>query len=114
MNVAARRNYLTEVMFPVAEAEAGKSIQRTIELGASIAVAEPWRILRAIYGLRCGRADWAPTGSATYLVKLLADCREAIRGNNSAWVGCGDMNRLIALRQAEMALERMIAGEATR
>jgi hypothetical protein len=81
----------------------------TIEHGASLLVAEPHRIPRAVYGL--GAAMEWPTTKTT--VAVLADCREFIRsetdrGRDGYYTF--DMHRLTALRQAESALVKLLGG----
>lgn len=94
------------------EAEAVKAYEWRQEEAVKLLLAQPWRIGRSIYGLAFTEADWAPTGSSTYLIEMLTKARSAIRGERKRgkeghWTFDGA--RLTGLLQAERALERKIA-----
>ena len=78
-----------------------------IAVGGDMMLAEPWRITRAVYPFK--PAIWPIPGMTAD--DVLAECQrfidaETARGVAGHW--SYDGNRLIALRQAESALRRMI------
>jgi hypothetical protein len=91
---------------------AAEAARLIIAQGAARMVAQPWRIARAVYG-GLVLAEWPYRGrSAT---EVLADCSRAIRaeearGRAGHWTH--DVNRLVALRQAEDALLAIILEDA--
>ncbi len=79
-----------------------------IDRGADKMVRQPWRITRAVY--HDGTHSGWPLDDKT-ATDVLADCREGIAnqtelGRAGSWVF--DFNRLVALQQAEKALEKLL------
>lgn len=92
------------------EKAATLSAERAIQVGADLMLKQPQRIITAVYGFSF--AEWSPTGSATYLIGILADARRLRQnmqniGKRGHWAY--DRNRLMSLLQAERALETKIA-----
>lgn len=90
------------------------TLDEVISTGAKLMLnpRQTWRITVAVYGPHFTHV-WPPRIGATPR-SVLADCRrhlkaEEARGRERHW--SFDGNRLIALRQAELALLEMIAGE---
>jgi hypothetical protein len=86
---------------------AGEALRSVIETGADLMVSAPWRIVPAVYG-RSAATHRPPVDGKT-IYDLYKDCRQKIkaeRARRDHW--SFDPNRLIALRQAERALERML------
>lgn len=93
-------------------ADIARTTKKVHDLGAERMKKEPWRITRAVYGEHITPAVWPCDKPAT---EVLCDCNRLVRaqeskGRSGHW--SFDMNRLIALRQAEDALLSMIVGEA--
>jgi hypothetical protein len=90
------------------------TLDKAISTGAGLMLAprQQWRISRAVYGPHF-QAIWPPRVGAT-VQSVLHDCRrhirsETSRGRERHWTF--DVNRLIALRQAEQALLTMMENE---
>jgi len=89
---------------------AADTLEAVIETGAAMMVRQRWRIIRAL-------RPWEPAmwQEPTDLEALLAEARERIASQEQAGRAghCQifDINRLIAARQAERALMRMIGAD---
>lgn len=89
-----------------------EALQAVIATGAVLAVKQPWRITRAVYGWQAIQT-WPPE-PGVMATDVLAECarliaREDGRGAVGHWTY--DVNHHIALRQAEAALLTIIMGE---
>lgn len=98
------------------ERQAELTLDEVIATGAKLMLnpRQTWRITVAVYGPDFTHV-WPPRIGATPR-SVLADCRrhlkaEEARGREGHWTYSA--NRHIALRQAELALLEMIAGEGS-
>lgn len=86
--------------------DAPAAVEARVEDGARRMVAEPWRIIRAVYPHRLTAFE------EVEIAAISDDCDRMLEGQREMVASghwCGDRNRLIALRQARRALDRIIA-----
>ena len=94
------------------QVQAAETMRAVVESATAQMVSQPWRITRAADGWQAIQT-WPPAPGMT-ATDVLAECTrliagEVARGREGHWTH--DMNRLIALRQAEAALLAIITSE---
>lgn len=110
MNAPWRRPNSLDRGIAEMQERARDTLANVIEAGANLCRSEPWRLVRAVYGTDHEYpACWPILGKSTEAV--LVDCRRKLAaqrelGRLNHW--CFDMNTLIALQQAERALDAML------
>ena len=97
----------------IVELAAVRSARRAVATGAAIMVREPWRIVRAVYPF--APTVWPIPGKP--MTEVLADCSRMVRTHERMATSqprywAYDVNRHVALRQAEDALLALITGDA--
>lgn len=94
-----------------ARAAARDAVDAVIANGARIMLEEPWRLHRALYEFHVpASVGWE---------EMSADCDAALArytagASSGHWAFSGTGNRIIALRQARMALDQMAAADLFR
>lgn len=112
MSAMQRSSPAWDATIAAMQVRAAETMRRVVESETAQMVSQPWRITRVVYGWQAMSA-WPPEPGMT-ATDVLAECArliagETARGREGHWTH--DMNRLIALRQAEAALLAIITSE---
>lgn len=112
LSAMQRRSPAWDATIARMQVRSAETMRRVVESETAQMVSQPWRITRAVYGWQAMCA-WPPAPGMV-ATDVLAECARLIvgeeaRGRAGHWTH--DMNRLIALRQAEAALLAIITSE---